>query len=147
VLTRAQPARLIALDLSPRSRYFRLIKGHAVELLWDVCQIPITATSPAQNTRIVGRYFASWVRARRIDTTGLPGSSPSRRTDGDIDTISIAYPMSHLDIRGEPFRLAGAGFGNKAPDRGQLSDALQGRLTQRLSIAAPAYLKRLKEES
>ncbi|MFZ5617551.1 MAG: helicase-related protein, partial [Pseudomonadota bacterium] len=136
-------------DLAPRTR-----GRAAIELLWQVCQIPdFRKVSSDQHLRLLGELHEQIVDGGRVGDAWL--SSRVERladTEGDIDTIStrIAHvrTWTYLSHRAQWVENAGYWQGRTREIEDALSDALHEKLTQRfVDRRTSVLLKKLRDDA
>jgi ATP-dependent RNA helicase SUPV3L1/SUV3 len=128
--------------------------SEAVELLWDVCQIPdYRNITEAEHALIVSQVF----KHLRGDKSLIPSEwfarqlSYADRTEGDIDTLAnrIAHMRTWTFLAHRTDWLEDAtGWQQRAMEiENKLSDALHERLTQRfIDRRTSVLMKRLREK-
>ncbi|HOV04015.1 MAG TPA: helicase-related protein, partial [Kaistiaceae bacterium] len=155
-LTRAPPAiDVVSLDMAARDpEIARLAKGaRAVELLWEVCQIPdYRKIAPTNHVDLVTALYGFLARDKTIaDDWFSRQVSYCDRTDGDIDTIAnrIAHIRTWTFIANRPDWLADPAHWQERTRaiEDRLSDALHERLTQRFVDRRTSVLMRRLRES
>ncbi|MEZ5921477.1 MAG: helicase-related protein [Parvularculaceae bacterium] len=126
----------------------------AVDLLWQVCQIPdFRKVSFEQHVRLLGEIYDQIVDGGRIGEAFLePRISRHERTDGDIDAISarIAYvrTWTYLSNRSGWIENASYWQGKTREIEDSLSDALHEKLTQRfVDRRTSILLKKLRDDA
>ncbi|NVK35021.1 MAG: helicase, partial [Rhodobacteraceae bacterium] len=134
---------------------FSMAKGHkAVELLWDVCQVPdYRKIAPANHADILNTIYSHLMQDGVIaDDWFSQQLAFADRVDGDIDTLAnrIAhirtwtFVANRADWLADPAHWQGVTRGIE--DR--LSDALHERLTQRfVDRRTSVLMRRLRENA
>ncbi len=132
-----------------------LAKGQkAVELLWDVCQVPdYRKIAPANHAELLNTIYTHLMQDGAIaDDWFTRQLAFADRTDGDIDTLAnrIAHIRTWTFVANRPDWLADPahwqGVTRDIEDR--LSDALHDRLTQRfVDRRTSVLMRRLRENA
>ena len=132
-----------------------MAKGQkAVELLWDVCQIPdYRKIAPANHADMLNTIYTHLMQDGAIaDDWFTRQLAFADRTDGDIDTLAnrIAHIRTWTFVANRPDWLADPahwqGVTRDIEDR--LSDALHERLTQRfVDRRTSVLMRRLRENA
>lgn len=126
----------------------------AVELLWDVCQVPdYRKIAPANHFELVATLYRHLVRDGEISHDWFAGQvAHADNVQGDIDTLSnrIAHIRTWTFVANRPDWLADPAHWQEktraVEDR--LSDALHERLTQRFVDRRTSVLaRRLRENA
>jgi ATP-dependent RNA helicase SUPV3L1/SUV3 len=126
----------------------------AVELLWDVCQVPdYRKISPATHAEMVITLYGFLMREGRLPTDWFERQvAQADRTDGDIDTLSTriahirtwTFAANRPDWLDDPEHWQGVTRGIE--DR--LSDALHERLLHRfVDRRTSVLMRRLRENT
>jgi ATP-dependent RNA helicase SUPV3L1/SUV3 len=156
-LTRAPVAEdILVLDHAARDDDIRALATtpHAVERLWDVCQVPdYRKISPATHAELVTTLYGFLMRERVIpDEWFAHQVEQANRVDGDIDTLSnrIAHIRTWTFAANRPDWLAEPehwqGVTRAVEDK--LSDALHERLTERfVDRRTSVLMRRLREKT
>ncbi len=126
---------------------------HAVERLWDVCQVPdYRKIAPANHVELVATLYTQLMRHGRLSEDWFARQvAECDRSDGDIDTLSnrIAHIRTWTFVANRPDWLADpAGWQERThavEDR--LSDALHERLTHRFVDRRTSVLARSLREN
>ncbi len=124
----------------------------AVELLWDVCQVPdYRKIAPAQHTDLLRELYGFLARPGKVPTDWFAKNvALTDRTEGDIDTLSAriahirtwTYVANRPDWLGDPEHWQDTT--RAVEDR--LSDALHERLAQRfVDRRTSVLMRRLRE--
>ncbi|WP_020179516.1 helicase-related protein [Methylopila sp. M107] len=124
----------------------------AVELLWDVCQVPdYRKIAPAQHTELLRDLYGFLARPGRVPTDWFQRNvALTDRTEGDIDTLSarIAHIRTWTYVANRPDWLDDPNHWQETT-RGvedRLSDALHERLAQRfVDRRTSVLMRRLRE--
>ncbi|WP_346906345.1 helicase-related protein [uncultured Roseibium sp.] len=132
-----------------------MAKGQkAVELLWDVCQVPdYRKIAPANHAELLNTIYTHLMQDGAIaDDWFSRQLAFADRTDGDIDTLAnrIAHIRTWTFVANRPDWLADPahwqGVTRDIEDR--LSDALHDRLTQRfVDRRTSVLMRRLRENA
>lgn len=132
-----------------------MAKGQkAVELLWDVCQVPdYRKIAPANHAELLNTIYTHLMQDGAIaDDWFTRQLAFADRTDGDIDTLAnrIAHIRTWTFVANRPDWLADPahwqGVTRDIEDR--LSDALHDRLTQRfVDRRTSVLMRRLRENA
>ncbi|WP_436639573.1 helicase-related protein [Microbaculum sp. FT89] len=125
----------------------------AVELLWDVCQVPdYRKIAPANHAELVATLYSQLMRYGRIDDDWFARQiGQCDRDDGDIDTLSnrIAHIRTWTFVANRPEWLGDPAHWQEraraVEDR--LSDALHERLAQRFVDRRTSVLARSLREN
>jgi len=126
----------------------------AVELLWDVCQVPdYRKIAPANHAELLNTIYTHLMQDGAIaDDWFSRQLAFADRTDGDIDTLAnrIAHIRTWTFVANRPDWLADPahwqGVTRDIEDR--LSDALHERLTQRfVDRRTSVLMRRLRENA
>lgn len=126
----------------------------AVELLWDVCQVPdYRKIAPANHAELLNTLYTHIMRDNAVgDDWFTRQLAFADRTDGDIDTLAnrIAHIRTWTYVANRPDWLADPahwqGVTRGIEDR--LSDALHERLTQRfVDRRTSVLMRRLRENA
>ncbi|MXQ11239.1 helicase-related protein [Microvirga makkahensis] len=127
---------------------------HAVERLWQMCQVPdYRKVSPQTHADLVGQLYRFLMREGAIPADWFARHlSASDRTDGDIDTLSnrIAQVRTWSFVANRPDWLKDPehwqGVARQVEDK--LSDALHERLAQRfIDRRTSVLMRRLRENT
>ena len=137
------------------SEVFGLAKdAKAVELLWDVCQVPdYRKIAPANHAELLNTIYKNLMRYGVIaDDWFTRQLAFADRADGDIDTLAnrIAHIRTWTFVANRPDWLADPahwqGVTRNIEDK--LSDALHDRLTQRfVDRRTSVLMRRLRENA
>ena len=156
-LTRAPIAEdLRVLDHAARDAEVRDMAhgGHAVERLWDACQIPdYRKIAPAAHAELVTTLYGFLMKRGRIPDAWFGAQvDQADRTDGDIDTLSgrIAQIRTWTFVANRPDWLSDPDHwqGITRDLENKLSDALHDRLTERfVDRRTSVLMRRLRENS
>ncbi|MEM5583481.1 DEAD/DEAH box helicase [Roseibium sp. AS2] len=132
-----------------------MAKGqNAVELIWDVCQVPdYRKIAPANHAELLNTIYTHMMQDNAIaDDWFSRQLAFADRTDGDIDTLAnrIAHIRTWTYVANRPDWLADPahwqGVTRGIEDR--LSDALHERLTQRfVDRRTSVLMRRLRENA
>jgi ATP-dependent RNA helicase SUPV3L1/SUV3 len=120
----------------------------AVQLLWDVCQIPdFRKVMSETHARLLGQIYRHLAAAGRLPTDWVAGNvGRIDRADGDIDTLMtrIAHIRTWTYVAHRPDWLADAAHWQERARaiEDRLSDALHDRITQRFVDRRSAFLVR-----
>ncbi|MCT8971450.1 helicase-related protein [Microbaculum marinisediminis] len=125
----------------------------AVELLWDVCQVPdYRKIAPANHAELVATLYSQLMRYGHIDDDWFARQiGQCDRDDGDIDTLSnrIAHIRTWTFVANRPEWLGDPAHWQEraraVEDR--LSDALHERLAQRFVDRRTSVLARSLREN
>jgi ATP-dependent RNA helicase SUPV3L1/SUV3 len=125
----------------------------AVELLWDVCQVPdYRKIAPANHAELVATLYEQLMRYGRVEDDWFAGQIDQCDSDvGDIDTLSnrIAHIRTWTFVANRPDWLADPDHwqdrARAVEDR--LSDALHERLAQRFVDRRTSVLARSLREN
>ncbi|WP_299478145.1 helicase-related protein [uncultured Roseibium sp.] len=132
-----------------------MAKGEkAIEVLWDVCQIPdYRKIAPANHAELLNTIYSHLMQDNRIaDDWFKRQLAFADRTDGDIDTLAnrIAHIRTWTYVANRPDWLADPAHWQEET-RGiedKLSDALHERLTQRfVDRRTSVLMRRLRENA
>ena len=127
---------------------------HAVERLWDACQVPdYRKIAPATHAELVVTLYGFLMREGNIPTDWFARQvAQADRTDGDIDTLSnrIAHVRTWTFVANRPDWLADPehwqGVTRAVEDK--LSDALHERLAERfVDRRTSVLMRRLRENT
>jgi ATP-dependent RNA helicase SUPV3L1/SUV3 len=156
-LTRAPIAEdLRVLDHAARDADVREMAhgGHAVERLWEACQIPdYRKIAPAAHAELVTTLYGFLMKRGRIPDAWFGAQvDQADRTDGDIDTLSgrIAQIRTWTFVANRPDWLSDPDHwqGITREVENKLSDALHQRLTERfVDRRTSVLMRRLRENS
>ncbi|MBN9673355.1 helicase-related protein [Roseibium aggregatum] len=132
-----------------------MAKGEkAVELLWDVCQIPdYRKIAPANHAELLDTIYTHLMQDNAIaDDWFSRQLAFADRTDGDIDTLAnrIAHIRTWTYVANRPDWLADPAHwqGETRDIEDKLSDALHERLTQRfVDRRTSVLMRRLRENA
>ncbi|MCK7614321.1 helicase-related protein [Roseibium sediminicola] len=126
----------------------------AVELLWDVCQIPdYRKIAPANHAELLNTIYTHLMQDGAIaDDWFTRQLAFADRTDGDIDTLAnrIAHIRTWTYVANRPDWLADPAHwqGETRAIEDKLSDALHERLTQRfVDRRTSVLMRRLRENA
>jgi len=126
----------------------------AVELLWDVCQVPdYRKIAPANHAELLNTIYTHLIDDNRIaDDWFARQLAFADRTDGDIDTLAnrIAHIRTWTYVANRPDWLADPAHwqGETRDIEDKLSDALHERLTQRfVDRRTSVLMRRLRENA
>ncbi len=126
----------------------------AVELLWDVCQIPdYRKIAPANHADLLNTIYTHLIQDKAIaDDWFARQLAFADRTDGDIDTLAnrIAHIRTWTYVANRPDWLADPAHwqGETRGIEDKLSDALHERLTQRfVDRRTSVLMRRLRENA
>ena len=126
----------------------------AVELLWDVCQVPdYRKIAPANHAELLNTIYTHLMRDKAIaDDWFTRQLAFADRTDGDIDTLAnrIAHIRTWTYVANRPDWLADPAHwqGETRGIEDKLSDALHERLTQRfVDRRTSVLMRRLRENA
>ncbi|GAB4529939.1 MAG: DEAD/DEAH box helicase [Roseibium sp.] len=126
----------------------------AVELLWDVCQVPdYRKIAPANHAELLNTIYTHLMRDNAIaDDWFTRQLAFADRTDGDIDTLAnrIAHIRTWTYVANRPDWLADPAHwqGETRGIEDKLSDALHERLTQRfVDRRTSVLMRRLRENA
>ncbi len=126
----------------------------AVELLWDVCQVPdYRKIAPANHGDLLATIFTHLIRENAIEDDWFARQLAfADRTDGDIDTLAnrIAHIRTWTYVANRPDWLADPAHwqGVTRGIEDKLSDALHDRLTQRfVDRRTSVLMRRLRENA
>jgi ATP-dependent RNA helicase SUPV3L1/SUV3 len=156
-LTRAPIAEdILVLDHAARDDEIRALATtpHAVERLWDVCQVPdYRKISPATHAELATTLYGFLMREGTIPVDWFARQvEQANRAEGDIDTLSnrIAHIRTWTFAANRPDWLADPehwqGVTRAVED--QLSDALHERLTERfVDRRTSVLMRRLRENT
>ncbi|MDQ2954362.1 MAG: helicase, partial [Pseudomonadota bacterium] len=156
-LTRAPIAEdILVLEHAARDHDIRgLAKARAaVQLLWDVCQVPdYRKIAPANHAELVTTLYGFLMREGKIPTDWFQRQvAQADRTEGDIDTLStrIAHVRTWTFVANRPDWLADPehwqGVTRGVEDK--LSDALHERLLARfVDRRTSVLMRRLRENT
>jgi len=125
----------------------------AVELLWDVCQVPdYRKIAPANHAELIASLYSQLMHYGRVDADWFDRQiAQCDRDDGDIDTLSnrIAHVRTWTFVANRPDWLDDPTHWQEraraVEDR--LSDALHERLTQRFVDRRTSVLARSLREN
>ncbi len=124
----------------------------AVQLLWDVCQVPdFRKVMSDQHTRLLSQMYLHLAKNSRVPTDWVDAQVRRLdRTDGDIDTLvtRIAHVRTWTYVANRPAWIADP-FAWQERTRAledRLSDALHEKLTQRFVDRRAAGLVRSLEK-
>lgn len=126
--------------------------GKAVQLLWDVCQVPdFRKVMSDQHTRLLGQIFLHLSKSGRVPDDWVDGQVKRlESTDGDIDTLTtrIAHIRTWTYVANRPDWIAKPLEWQERTRaiEDRLSDALHERLTQRFIDRRAAGLVRSLEK-
>ncbi len=125
----------------------------AVELLWDVCQVPdYRKVAPAAHGELVTTLYGFLMREGKIPADWFARQvDQGDRTDGDIDTLSarIAHIRTWTFVANRPDWLADPAHWQALTRavEDKLSDALHERLTQRfVDRRSSVLMRRLRDK-
>ena len=128
--------------------------GNAVELLWDVCQVPdYRKIAPANHAELLNTIYTHLMQDNAIaDDWFSRQLAFADRTDGDIDTLAnrIAHIRTWTYVANRPDWLADPAHwqGETRDIEDKLSDALHERLTQRfVDRRTSVLMRRLRENA
>ena len=128
--------------------------SHAVERLWDACQIPdYRKIAPAAHAELVTTLYGFLMKRGRIPDAWFGAQvDQADRTDGDIDTLSgrIAQIRTWTFVANRPDWLSDPEHwqGITRELENKLSDALHQRLTERfVDRRTSVLMRRLRENS
>jgi len=132
-----------------------MAKGEkAVELLWDVCQVPdYRKIAPANHAELLNTIYTHLMQDGAIaDDWYTRQLAFADRTDGDIDTLAnrIAHIRTWTYVANRPDWLADPAHwqGETRAIEDKLSDALHDRLTQRfVDRRTSVLMRRLRENA
>ncbi|CTQ56831.1 Superfamily II RNA helicase [Roseibium album] len=132
-----------------------MAKGkNAVELIWDVCQIPdYRKIAPANHAELLNTIYTHLMQDNAIaDDWYASQLAFADRTDGDIDTLAnrIAHIRTWTYVANRPDWLADPAHwqGVTRDIEDKLSDALHERLTQRfVDRRTSVLMRRLRENA
>src|SRR5437588_9442707 len=156
-LTRAPIAEdILVLEHAARDDEIRALAStrHAVERLWDVCQVPdYRKISPATHAELATTLYGFLMREGTIPTDWFARQvEEADRADGDIDTLSnrIAHIRTWTFAANRPDWLVDPehwqGVARAVEDK--LSDALHDRLTERfVDRRTSVLMRRLRENA
>src|SRR6202165_2423859 len=156
-LTRAPIAEdILVLEHAARDHDIRGLakNGGAVQLLWEVCQVPdYRKIAPANHAELVTTLYGFLMREGKIPTDWFQRQvAQADRTEGDIDTLStrIAHVRTWTFVANRPDWLADPdhwqGVTRGVEDK--LSDALHARLIARFVDRRTSMLmRRLRENT
>jgi ATP-dependent RNA helicase SUPV3L1/SUV3 len=122
--------------------------GRAVQMLWDVCQVPdFRKVMSDQHTRLLSQIFLYLATDGRVPDDWVDGQVKRlESTEGDIDTLvtRIAHVRTWTYIANRPSWIAGPLEWQERTRaiEDRLSDALHERLTQRFIDRRAAGLVR-----
>ncbi|WP_428648058.1 helicase-related protein [Roseibium sp.] len=126
----------------------------AVELLWDVCQVPdYRKIAPANHAELLNTIYTHLMQDNAIaDDWFTRQLAFADRTDGDIDTLAnrIAHIRTWTYVANRPDWLADPAHwqGETRDIEDRLSDALHERLTQRfVDRRTSVLMRRLRENA
>jgi ATP-dependent RNA helicase SUPV3L1/SUV3 len=126
----------------------------AVELIWDVCQIPdYRKIAPANHAELLNTIYTHLMQDNAIaDDWFASQLAFADRTDGDIDTLAnrIAHIRTWTYVANRPDWLADPAHwqGVTRDIEDKLSDALHERLTQRfVDRRTSVLMRRLRENA
>jgi ATP-dependent RNA helicase SUPV3L1/SUV3 len=147
---------ILVLDHAGRDDEIRAMATtrHAVERLWDVCQVPdYRKISPATHAELATTLYAFLMREGAVPTDWFARQvNEADRVDGDIDTLSnrIAHIRTWTFAANRPDWLADPehwqGVTRTIEDK--LSDALHERLTERfVDRRTSVLMRRLRENT
>ncbi|TYC52490.1 helicase [Rhodobacterales bacterium] len=126
----------------------------AVELLWDVCQVPdYRKIAPANHAELLNTIYSHLMLENAIaDDWFTRQLAFADRTDGDIDTLAnrIAHIRTWTYVANRPDWLADPAHwqGVTRDIEDKLSDALHERLTQRfVDRRTSVLMRRLRENA
>ncbi|QDG79474.1 helicase-related protein [Labrenzia sp. PHM005] len=126
----------------------------AVELLWDVCQVPdYRKIAPANHGDLLATIYTHLIRENAIEDDWFARQLAfADRTDGDIDTLAnrIAHIRTWTYVANRPDWLADPAHwqGVTRGIEDKLSDALHDRLTQRfVDRRTSVLMRRLRENA
>jgi ATP-dependent RNA helicase SUPV3L1/SUV3 len=126
----------------------------AIELLWDVCQVPdYRKIAPANHAELLNTIYTHLMRDKAIaDDWFTRQLAFADRTDGDIDTLAnrIAHIRTWTYVANRPDWLADPAHwqGETRGIEDKLSDALHERLTQRfVDRRTSVLMRRLRENA
>lgn len=156
-LTRAPVAEdILVLDHASREDEVRAMAAtrHAVERLWDVCQVPdYRKLSPAAHAELVVTLYGFLMRQGSIPVDWFFRQvTQADRTDGDIDTLStrIAHIRTWTFVANRPDWLVDPAHwrGVTRAIEDKLSDALHERLAERfVDRRTSVLMRRLRENA
>jgi len=126
----------------------------AVQLLWEVCQIPDFAkTMSDSHPRLLGQLYLHLCRNKRLLPTDWVGGHVQRldRTDGDIDTLTQRLAgirtWTYISQRGNWMRDPAHWQDVTRAIEDKISDALHEQLTKRfVDRRTSALMKKLKDK-
>ncbi|MBG6143985.1 ATP-dependent RNA helicase SUPV3L1/SUV3 [Labrenzia sp. EL_142] len=132
-----------------------MAKGEkAIELLWDVCQVPdYRKIAPANHAELLNTIYTHLMQDNCIaDDWFTRQLAFADRTDGDIDTLAnrIAHIRTWTYVANRPDWLADPAHwqGETSNIEDKLSDALHERLTQRfVDRRTSVLMRRLRENA
>ncbi len=132
-----------------------MVRGEkAVELLWDVCQVPdYRKIAPANHADLLNTIYTHLMQDNAIaDDWFKRQLAFADRTDGDIDTLAnrIAHIRTWTYVANRPDWLADPAHwqGETSAIEDKLSDALHERLTQRfVDRRTSVLMRRLRENA
>ncbi|WP_417687401.1 helicase-related protein [Roseibium sp.] len=132
-----------------------MAKGQkAVELLWDVCQVPdYRKIAPANHAELLNTIFTHLMQDGAIEDDWFARQLAfADRVDGDIDTLAnrIAHIRTWTFVANRPDWLADPAHwqGVTRGIEDKLSDALHERLTQRfVDRRTSVLMRRLRENA
>ncbi|MBO0346710.1 DEAD/DEAH box helicase [Roseibium sp. CAU 1637] len=132
-----------------------LAKGRdAVELIWDVCQIPdYRKIAPANHAEMLNTIYTHLMRDGAISDDWFNRQVAfADRVDGDIDTLAnrIAHIRTWTFVANRPDWLADPAHWQQVTRKieDKLSDALHDRLTQRfVDRRTSVLMRRLRENA
>ncbi|MEO1115570.1 MAG: helicase-related protein, partial [Pseudomonadota bacterium] len=126
----------------------------AIELLWDVCQVPdYRKIAPANHAELLNAIYTHLMQENYIaDDWFSRQLAFADRTDGDIDTLAnrIAHIRTWTYVANRPDWLADPAHwqGETRDIEDRLSDALHERLTQRfVDRRTSVLMRRLRENA
>ncbi|WP_434054778.1 MAG: helicase-related protein [Roseibium sp.] len=126
----------------------------AIELLWDVCQVPdYRKIAPANHAELLNAIYTHLIQENYIaDDWFSRQLAFADRTDGDIDTLAnrIAHIRTWTYVANRPDWLADPAHwqGETRDIEDRLSDALHDRLTQRfVDRRTSVLMRRLRENA
>ncbi|WP_421980255.1 helicase-related protein [Roseibium sp.] len=126
----------------------------AIELLWDVCQVPdYRKIAPANHAELLNAIYTHLMQENYIaDDWFSRQLAFADRTDGDIDTLAnrIAHIRTWTYVANRPDWLADPAHwqGETRDIEDRLSDALHDRLTQRfVDRRTSVLMRRLRENA
>ena len=127
---------------------------NAVELLWDVCQVPdYRKIAPANHSELLGTIYTHKMRDGTISDDWFNRQLAfADKADGDIDTLAnrIAHIRTWTFVANRPDWLADPAHwqGVTRGIEDKLSDALHERLTQRfVDRRTSVLMRRLRENA